>query len=90
MKPKHIIIFSLVFLSMVILHLVLRTINMNLSYKTEKLKIEFNELYSQNKKLSAKVAQKSSLERLEQLAKYKLGMERPEKVYYIVGSGEAK
>ena len=51
MKPKNIMIFGAVFLVMAIIILMLKIVNISLAYQIDSMKIEFDKLYSQNKKL---------------------------------------
>ena len=60
------------------------------SYSISSLKKEAEKSRNENRELAAKEAQKESLWKIEEKALGKLNMEYPEKIKYLVVSGEAK
>lgn len=84
MKMPQFIIVAIVFFLLSIIHLTFNAQNMRANYDVENLKLKRNELYSKNRLLSTKAAQKSSLSRVEKIAREKLKMVYPEEMHYII------
>jgi cell division protein FtsL len=90
MKTRNIFLIILVFLIFSTILLVINAKNMKLSYEAGILKAKLNKIYNHNRILSADVAEKSSLQRIDQIAKNKLKMIYPVDMKYLLeGSGEA-
>ena len=83
------LIFLFVFISMTMIHLVLNSFIISSGYKTNDLAKRLNELRSKNRDLSAYVSGELSLDKIEKKARQSLDMVYPEKVEFIVVSGEA-
>ena len=84
------LIFFFVFISMTLIHLVLNSYIISSGYKTNDLTKQLNELRSRNRDLAAYVSGEFSLDRIEKKARQSLGMVYPEKVDFIIVSGEAE
>jgi len=73
-----------------LLHLSLHTRNMKLKYEVEDLKRVTASLRTELRELKLSASRKKELGRIENLAKRKLHMVRPDSIKYIkLGSGEA-
>lgn len=71
------------------LHLFITAEIAHISYRTAPVKKEAEKIRNENRELAARVAQKESLEKIEAKALGRLNMRSPEKIRYIVVSGEA-
>ena len=80
---KRAIIIMLVIVSLAIIHLILQVKIMGLGYEIQKLKKNLETLVSENRSLGAIVAKEESLPRIEKIATEKLGMVKPDKLYYL-------
>ena len=81
---RRAVLILLFFVLLAGIHLFIYTQNIDLKYKTTRLKIKLQELVSQNRALGSQVAQKENLKTVEEVAMKKLNMVYPEKVNYIV------
>ncbi|MFA5103961.1 MAG: hypothetical protein WC527_02140 [Candidatus Margulisiibacteriota bacterium] len=72
------------------LHLYITAEIARTGYQTSSLKKEAKKIRNENRELAARAAQKESLGKIEAKALGKLHMKYPEKVKYIVVSGEAR
>lgn len=71
------------FLLLIIIHLSIYTQNISLKYQLTDLKVKLTEQNSQTRQLGAQVSNKENLAYIEKVAKEKLNMVFPEKIYYI-------
>lgn len=94
MRPKkvknirvYIWLFAVLLLFMVI-HLYIYTKSIALKYESTNLKLKYRDLKSKNRDYSSKLSANEALDKIEKKAR-ELGMQYPEKINYIVFSGEA-
>lgn len=78
---------AIVFLA--IIHLYIYTKNITLKFEVNDLKVKLSNIRSINRQLGSLVAQKESLDRVEKIAKQKLGMTYPEEIIYLETTLEA-
>lgn len=71
------------------LHIFITTEIANTGYRISPIKKEVEKARNENRELAAKVAQKESLGKIEKKASGDLSMKYPEKIKYLVVSGEA-
>ena len=88
-KQRGIVAMIVLAVSLALLHLYIQSKNIDLKYEYARQKIKFQKIYNQNRYLSNLAAKRSSLKRIEEIARKKLGMEYPPEVKYIIVSGEA-
>lgn len=79
-----ILLIIFIFLIMGVTHLTIHTHNMQLSYEIDQLKSKLSVIYNKNRVLSTQVAQKSSLGRIEKIARDSLNMIYPKDMNYIL------
>lgn len=79
----------IIFLLLAGAHLFIYAQNISLNYQITDLKLRLSELKSRNRQLAGRAAEEENLSRVEKTAKEKLGMIYPEKITYIVATGEA-
>jgi len=65
-------------------HLSISTRSMKTGYEIDELRSKLEKIRSDNRYLSYIVAKEEALPRVEQIAKRKLNMVYPEKVYYLI------
>ena len=84
------LIFLFVFIFMTMIHLWLNSYIISEGYKSNELAKELNELRGRNRELLARIASASHLGKIESKARSELNMVYPEKVTFILISGEAR
>lgn len=89
-KYNRLVIMVLAAITLAMVHLYIQNKSIGLNYEYARTKVAFQQLYDQNRDYNNMVGQRSSLERVEKIAKEKIGMEYPENIRYVVGSGEAQ
>jgi len=80
----------LIIVALAMVHLYILTSSVSLKYDLTGKKMEFMKIYKENKNLGCQTARGESLDRVEKTAAAKLDMFYPEKMNYIVISGEAR
>ena len=88
MKIGRIIIIMSVMLSLATAYLAIHTQNMGIKYEIEELKRKLLSIHSKNRDLRSKTSKLKSLDRIEEIARKKLKMIKPEEINYIVPSTE--
>lgn len=83
MKIGRAIIILVFLVTLAVIHLAIFTKSMEIKYEIEELKQKFNAVHAENQALAAKVSRKSSLERIEKLAREKLKMIYPRRIKYL-------
>ena len=83
MKIGRAIIILIFLVTLAIIHLGIFTSSMEIKYQNEELKAKFNSTHAENLALAAKVSKKSALERIEEIARDKLGMIYPKNIKYL-------
>jgi cell division protein FtsL len=90
MKLSRAYAILLFFFTLTVIHLAIYTMSINTSYEIDKLRPTLSELKQQNRNLKYIVAKESSLNKIDAIARSKLGMEYPVKMNYVlVASKEA-
>ena len=74
---------------MTLIHLMLNSYIISSGYKTNDLAKKLNEIRSKDRDLSAYVSDEFSLDKIEKKARQSLNMVYPEKVEFIIVSGES-
>lgn len=87
MLKRFAVIFALI-ISLSFIHLVIVSKTVIIGNELDISNKIFNKLASQNKDLEARAAKEESLQRIESIARNKLGMITPEKINYIIVSSE--
>ena len=80
----------LIIVALALVHLYILTRSVSLKYDITRKKMELMKIYKENKNLSCQVSRGESLDRVEGAATSKLDMLYPEKMNYIVVSGEGR
>jgi cell division protein FtsL len=86
---RYIILVGLIVL-LALVHLYIFTRSIGLKYNIARLRIEFSRHYQENRKLNNWVARAESLDKVERVATGSLNMFYPEKINYIIITGEAR
>ncbi|MCX5750315.1 MAG: hypothetical protein NT099_01385 [Candidatus Saganbacteria bacterium] len=89
-EPRFFIFGLVIAFLLAAFHLYVYTKNIGLHYEVNILKMELRQIHDQNRNLSSVVSKKRNLFRINQAATEKLGMQRPEKVNYVLTSPERR
>ena len=76
----------IIFLILAGIHLLVYAQNISLKYQITDLKVKLSELISQNRQLGSMAAKEENLAYVEKVAKEKLGMIYPVKIFYITAN----
>lgn len=87
-KFRRAVFVLLTLLALAGIHLYINTQNIGLKYKVTDLKIQLEDIRSQNRELGSRVAQKENLSYIEKVARNRLNMIYPEKINYILSGSE--
>jgi len=85
---KSYIILITIVLVLALVHLFIFTGSIGLNYDLVKKKVAFQKLHQENRRLNYLLARGESLDKVENLAKTKLGMIYPESINYIIISSK--
>ena len=83
MKIGRAVIVLIFLVTLAVIHLGIFTKSMEIKYGIEELKGKFNAIHAENQALAAKVSKKSSLERIDKIAREELRMVYPNKIKYL-------
>jgi cell division protein FtsL len=86
MRIRNALLILLLILVFSIIHLAIHTRNINLKYEVEELKGTLKKIQREKRDLGSTAAEKKNLGRIENIARNKLKMVRPDKINYVKSS----
>lgn len=84
MKLSRAFAILLLFFSLLVIHLAIDTTTMNANYEINALRSQLSALKQQNRNLKYVVAKELSLNKIDNIARGKLGMEYPVNMNYVI------